>query len=337
MKIKKNGLLIINLGTPEAPTPRAVRRYLREFLSDPKVIDLPWLIRQLLLNLVILPFRPKQTAVAYQAIWRHEGSPLLLYSKKLVQKLKQRLADKYQVTLAMRYGSPSIRLALKELKTCSSITVLPLFPQYAQATTGSIIDKVHAEAKALKLMTSIELYFIKDFYQQPQFVHILANQLKAIINPHTHILFSYHGLPERQIHKLGCKPVCLTACSKKTLEKNPDCYRAQCFQTTRLIVDQLRLNNSQYTTSFQSRLGRIPWIQPYTDEILQSLRDKQIENLVVICPSFVTDCLETLEEIGIQLKKQWLESGGKEFTLVPCLNDSQEWVQALSTIVLNHP
>lgn len=328
---EKTGILLINLGTPDNCDPKSVRRYLREFLSDPYVIDLPFLVRFILLNLIILPTRPKQSAKAYQEIWTEEGSPLLLHSVALKNKLQAKVGDAYKVALGMRYGNPSIADALEELENINNIIVLPLYPQYSKATTESSIQKVKQVLKQRKQQA--KLHIIKDFYKESAFIDAQVELIKQAQLPQDHfILFSYHGLPERQLIKDGCNPICQGACQ---YDNNfpQSCYRKQCYKTTEEIAQKLQLKSSQYTTAFQSRLGKTPWIQPYTDQSLEVLSKQGIKNLCVVCPSFTADCLETLEEIGLQAKEQWLSLGGQSFSLIPCVNSSETWVNGLQSML----
>jgi ferrochelatase len=298
-----------------------VRRYLKEFLNDPRVIDLPAWIRWPLVNLLVIPLRYKKSAAAYQKIWHKQGSPLLFYSLKCKEALAAALGDEYQVELGMRYGQPSIASALEKLKGASSIDVIPLFPQYSSAATGSAVEKF---MQLFATQWNIpELRIKKDFYAHAGFISAYAELIKNNIQNKSidYILFSYHGLPERHI-------------IKSTLQANNDfCYRTQCLSTTDLLVKHLGLPSNQYSTSFQSRLGRTPWIKPYTDLVLPELREKGIKNLAVVCPSFVADCLETVEEIDIRAREQWLALGGSSFTFIPCLNDSPAWVDAIASMV----
>ena len=323
----KNGLLLINLGTPDQPDTTAVRRYLREFLADSRVINLPAPLRYLLLYCLILPFRPKTSAHAYQAIWTKHGSPLLYHSQNLRNKLQARLGDDCHVVLGMRYGKPNLQDALTQLRACEHITVLPLYPQYSSAATGSSIEKVLQLLEKQTIFPSITI--IRDFYQQPSFIHAQVEQIKPYLNGVDFVLFSYHGLPENHLHQAGCKPVCANHC---LLPAQNGCYRAQCFETTTLIASALKLPKRQYATVFQSRLGRTEWIKPYLDSTLSELAAKGIKHLAITCPSFVADCLETLEEIGIRAKAQWLQLGGEQLTLIPSMNDSEHWVDAIVAI-----
>lgn len=327
----KTGLLLINLGSPKSPSKRDVRYYLDEFLSDPRVIDLPPLLRFILLHGVILRFRPKKSAKAYQLIWTKQGSPLITHSQHLTDKLQLSLGDAYHVEIAMRYGSPSISSKLKKLADCEKLIVLPLYPQYASSSTGTAIEAVLNEIKGQWNLPSLRV--ITDFYQDKGYIDAVSASLSPYLakTPTAHVLFSYHGLPERHINKSGCQTICPSACHDMT--KNAWCYRAQCFKTTKLIAQTLGLKQDNHTTAFQSRLGKTPWIKPYTEEVLQELRNQDIKDLVIICPSFTVDCLETLEEIGISAKNRWLSLGGRSFNLVPCLNTNDDWVEALSRLV----
>lgn len=325
----KHGLLLIQLGTPESPSIQHVRQYLRVFLSDKRVIDLPALIRHTLVNLIILPFRTKRSTKAYQSIWTDRGSPLRVISDSLKNKLQEHLGNHYTVVLGMRYGKPSLEQAFIDLADCERITVLPLYPQYASSTNGSSLEEVLTYFRKKTVMPS--LHIIRDFYAHPEFILAQAKQIKPYLETHDYCLFSYHGLPVRHIEKAGCKNVCQDVCPKPK-NTNSACYRAQCFETTRHLVDALELTENQYSTTFQSRLGKTPWIEPYTDEVLKKLAKTGIKRLLITCPAFVTDCLETREEIGMQAKEQWLALGGEALTLVPCLNDEVHWIQALGNI-----
>lgn len=334
--MKKKGLLLVNLGTPDELSKKAVRRYLREFLSDPYVIDTSALLRFFLLNVIILPFRPKKTLAAYQKIWMSAGSPLRIYSEGLARKLQLALQDDYQVELAMRYGQPGIKAAAAKFSRdgIDKIIVLPLFPQYALATTETALQKIYREFSAAGWPKS-DLLVIKNFYNSRFYIEALAKSIVQALQdqPIDHLLLSYHGLPKRQVAKVDKKatPDCDAGMPCPAIDSwNKDCYRAQCFATSNALIKQLDIPALQVTTSFQSRLGRIPWIEPYTDEVIKSLRDKGVKHLACACPSFVVDCLETLEEIGMALKAAWLESGGESFTLIPCLNDNDIWVQSLA-------
>jgi len=328
-------LLLVNLGTPRSPSPRDVRRYLREFLSDPRVLDMPALARWLLLELVILPTRPKRSALAYQKIWGPQGSPLLAHGRALAQAVQKELGDGYAVELGMRYGEPSIREALAALAAHrpARLIALPLFPQYSTAATGSAVAKIEQEHARTPGLPPLET--LGAFYADAGFITAfaaVARERLAAFRP-DFVLFSYHGLPERQIAKLdasGAHCFARPDCCDAIGVVNRDCYRAQCFATTRALAAELRLANDSFDTSFQSRLGRTPWIKPYTDLLLPELAARGQRRLAVLCPSFVADCLETLEEIAIRAAEQWRELGGEELLLIPSLNAEPAWVKAVA-------
>ena len=332
------GLLLINLGTPDAPTPSAVRRYLREFLSDPRVLDMNGFGRFLLLNFIILPFRPKQSAEAYKKIWDDtRGSPLLYHGQDLTALVQQRLGKAFHVALAMRYGAPSIRQSLSELraKGIDRLIAFPLFPQYASSSGGSALQEV---LEVLKDEWNVaNLCTIEPFYDHPAFVKAFASVGASVLDSMQpdHILFSFHGLPERQILKSDDSGQCLAKpeCCDAMTAANRNCYRAQSYATARALAETLSLDEKRYTVCFQSRLGKIPWIKPYTDEALTELAQSGVKKLAVFCPAFVADCLETLEEIGMRAKEQFIEEGGEQLELVPSLNASDMWADAVCTIV----
>lgn len=328
--LMKRGLLIINLGTPTHNDVSAVKTYLREFLTDKRVIDLPALLRYMLVYLFILPFRAKKSAHAYQLIWTNEGSPLLVHSEHLVKQLQLELGTEYRVALGMRYGTPSIHKALDQLSECESITVLPLYPQYSSAATGSSIEELMRIISVKEVIPTTTI--IRDFYQHPSYIKAQAQIIQRHLQDDSYLLFSYHGIPERQIQKSGCATVCKETCPEMTT-KNQGCYKAQCHQTSKLLAAELKLNSDQYCTAFQSRLGKTPWIKPYTDELLVELAEKGIKNLTITCPSFVADCLETLEEIGMRIKEDWMKLGGEQFTLIPCLNEDPIWIHSIKEII----
>ncbi len=329
-------VLIINLGTPESTEVKDVRKYLKEFLSDRRVLSIPALIRYLVLRLVILPFRSKKSAAAYRKVWLSDGSPLMVYSRKLADNLQIEFKDSAKVFLAMRYGKPSIGSALTEIynQNFTSLQVIPLFPQYSSAATGSAIEEVLSQIKSKNNFCNLQI--ISSFYNRPEFIDAFAKNIaecqKAF--PWDYVLFSYHGLPEQ--HCIQSDPsnnYCLRAsdcCQRKTLA-NTFCYRHHCFETTRLLTEKLNLQKQSFATTFQSRLGPVPWIKPYSDQHLAVLKDQGIKNLLVVSPSFVADCLETLEEIKIRLKEDWLALGGESLELVPSLNG--DWAKALKSIL----
>jgi ferrochelatase len=346
-----NGLLLINLGTPDAPTPGAVRKYLREFLSDPRVLDIHPIARSLLLHLVILPTRPQKSAAAYQKVWNHHpdapGSPLLAYSVALTRQLQTRLGEHWRVALGMRYGQPSLQQALETLLCrpeqgrIERLVALPLYPQRASSSTGSSIE---ALTRTLgQRQSPPPLCILGPFFDDAGFLDALAERGRPLLAEKRpdFVLFSYHGLPERHIRKAddeyqaGGPRHCLVRpdCCDQLSAKNADCYRAQCFATTRGLVERLGLTSDQHSTCFQSRLGRTPWIRPFTDEILTHLARTGKRRLVVFCPAFVAECLETLEEIALRADAAFRAAGGESLTLVPAVNASPTWVEALAHLV----
>jgi len=312
-----------------------VRRYLREFLSDPRVLDLPAPGRFLLLNLVILPFRPRRSAEAYRQIWSDEGSPLLRHGRDLREGVAAALGPGFQVELAMRYGNPSIADGLARLRAAGVVHViaLPLFPQYSAAATGSARARILEEAARHWDVPSIHV--LGDWFQEPEFAGVwgrVAGPALSAFAP-DHVLLSYHGLPERQIRRSDATgTTCLASadCCDQLGIRNARCYRAQCFASSRAIAAALDLDPARTTTSFQSRLGRTAWIRPYTDEVLPELAKAGVKRLAVLSPAFAADCLETLEEIGIRAREQWRESGGEDFLLVPCPNAHPAFVEAVA-------
>ena len=330
-----HGVLLVNLGTPDAPTTPAVRRYLHEFLSDPRVVDIPAAARWMLVNLVILPTRPARSAEAYRKVWMPEGSPLLFHSRALTEAVQQGLGAGYAVELGMRYGNPSLPDALARLraKGARSLTVVPLYPQYAASSTGSSLERVY-EVVA-KLWNIPALQVVPPFFDDAQFLDAFAKVARPVLAEARpdHVLFSFHGLPERQVQKSdGSGAHCLKSptCCEVSVPANAWCYRHQCYVTARGIAERLGIASSEMTVSFQSRLGRTPWVKPYTDVLLPELAQRGVKRIAVLCPSFVADCLETLEEISIRAKDTFLAAGGEALTLVPSLNAEPLWVAAVA-------
>jgi ferrochelatase len=332
------GVLVMNVGTPDAPTTTDVRRYLREFLSDPRILDTNAAARFLLLRLVILPFRPARSAEAYRKIWTAGGSPLLVHGHAFRDGLAARLGGDYEVALGMGYGRPSLAAAMEELRSrgCRRIVVFPLFPQLASATTGSTLEAAYR--RAAQFWNVPLLSTVPPFYADPGFVGAFAAQARASLaeEPADHLLFSFHGLPERQILKSdesGGHCLRSAGCCSAIGLANRSCYRAQCFETARLISAALGLEDGAWSVAFQSRLGRIPWIGPATDQVVPRLAREGIRSLAVACPAFVADCLETLEEIGIRAAESFRAAGGASLRLVPSLNGSAMWVNAAARLV----
>lgn len=339
--MKKKGLLLINLGTPDAATTEKVRIYLKEFLMDPFVIDIPYPLRWLLVHGAILPKRPALSAAAYRKIWTQRGSPLLEHLEDLVAQVRK-LANpsEWSVVGAMRYGNPSIRSALEELSASGieEAVVLPLYPQYSLAATESSIVCIRKLARLVA--PGLKISFVPAFYDDRHFIEAFAEVARESLRgfEHEHLLFSFHGLPERQVRKTDRSAPggahCLQSenCCERMTDANRDCYRAQCYATARALAQALALRPDQYAVCFQSRLGRTPWIKPYTDQMYSSLASRGVKRLAVMCPAFVADCLETLEEVQIRGRDDFRRLGGEELRLVPSLNSSPSWARTVLSL-----
>lgn len=333
MSDSKQGILLVNLGSPNSPEVKDVKPYLDEFLMDERVIDVPLWLRNVLVRGIILNTRPKKSAEAYKSIWWEEGSPLIVLSKRLQAKV-QKHTD-LPVGLGMRYGQPSIEDGIKELlkkaPDLEEFVLIPLYPHYAMSSYETVVVKARAvvEEKFPQLRMKVK----EAFYQDERYVKIMAEALKpALEKEYDHLLFSYHGVPERHIRKGDItKSHCLNYehCCKKDSPAHAHCYRHQTLATTKLLARELNLPEGKYSSSFQSRLGRDPWLRPFTDKTIEEFAKKGIKKLVVVCPAFVSDCLETIEEIGEEAREIFIENGGEEFTLVPCLNDRDDWAKLL--------
>ncbi len=334
----KTGILLINLGTPDSPSTQDVRIYLRELLSCKRVIDINPVARWFVLNLLILPFRPKKSAKAYKKIWMDEGSPLLVFSEKLKTALLEEFAEKdIPIELGMQCRKPSLKTAIGKLRgqNCDQIIVLPLYPQYASSSYGAAIEDLYKVI--LNDWNMPYLRIIPPFFSDSRFIDAWAKiGLPYIEKKHDHVLFSFHGLPLRHLKKSDYTGKwCQNdySCCKELIDENRNCYSAQCFQTAKLLAKSLKIEEENWSVSFQSRLGRDEWIKPYTDPYLKELAEKGMKRVVVFCPSFVADCLETIEEIGISSAEHFKEYGGEELILVPSLNNHPEWVRALTSII----
>ena len=334
----KTGVLLVNLGTPDSTATGDVRKYLREFLMDGRVIDFPFIPRWMLVNLIIAPFRAPKSAHEYTKLWTERGSPLLFHTVDLKEKLVQKLdPNLYQVEMAMRYQSPSIAEGLEKLNKANvkKIIVISLFPQYASATNGSVVDKVMEIARTWQIIPNIT--FVNNFVEHPLFLEAWAELGREMLEKESYdaYLFSYHGLPERQIRKGSVDGYCQLSdkCCAQYTKKNQFCYRSQCFLTTRLIVEKLGLPTDKVVTCFQSRLGKDPWIQPYTEDRIKELATKGAKKVLVFSPAFVADCLETTVEVGQEYKEQFEELGGERWDLVPSLNSRDTWVDCVKDLV----
>jgi ferrochelatase len=324
----KRGFLLMNTGSPDAPNEDALRIYLREFLMDPYVIDISFPLRYALVNWAILPSRPAQSAEAYNVIWTEQGSPLIHYCTRLAEAL--RLLFNEPIELVMAYGNPSFRSGVEKLLATGveEICLLPMFPQHAMATVGSCVAGVR---KAIK--KRVPLRVVPPFFLEPSYFRPLVESLNQVDE---HILFSYHGLPERHLKKTDPTGThCLDSkdCCDTPSAAHATCYRHQCFETTRAVVKEAGIQADRYSVSFQSRLGRAKWMEPYTEEILQQLPARGIKQLAVICPAFFCDCLETLEEIEIRGRESFMDAGGETFRMIPCLNDSPAGIQCLESLM----
>lgn len=332
----KTGVLLINLGTPDSPSVPHVRSYLSQFLNDPRVIDIPWLLRKLLVNGIIVPFRAPKSAKVYKKLWTDQGSPLLYHSIRAKELLQAELGEKYDVYLAMRYKNPSIPTVLEEMrkKNYEKIVVLPMFPQYASASTGSALEEVMRVIRSWWVIPGLKI--ISQYYDHPQYIAGFVQRGKQYnINEYDHVLFSYHGLPERQVDKVYDNDLCSDHdCEHEVTEENKYCYKATCYATTRLLVEQLNIPTEKYTVCFQSRLDK-KWLTPFSDKIVEECAKKGMKKILVFSPAFTADCLETTIEIGEEYQELFVEHGGEKVQLVESLNDHPQWIQCLKELVLN--
>jgi ferrochelatase len=336
--IKANkGILLVNLGTPDSPSTPDVRRYLDQFLMDERVIDINPVGRTLLVKGIIVPFRGPKSAKIYKKVWSEKGSPLLYYSERVKELLQQKMGVEYCVELGMRYQNPSIESALEKLKAqnVSSIKVVALFPQYASATTGSVHQKVMEIVS--KWQTIPDISFINSFHDDPAMIGIFAeNGRKYQPETFDHIIFSFHGLPQRQLIKgdnSGRHCLQTANCCSTLTDVNKFCYSAQSYNTARLIAEKLNIPKERYTVTFQSRLGNDPWAQPYTSTVIHQLAEQGAKRILVFSPAFVADCLETLYEIGEEYDQELKALGGEKIQLVESLNDDPRWIDALEAII----
>jgi len=332
--MSNHALLLVNLGSPASTEVADVRRYLNQFLMDPYVVDLPWPLRRLLVSLILLK-RPAASAHAYASIWWQDGSPLVVLSKRL-QEAMQAQWTQGPVELAMRYGEPSIETVLKGLAAqgIQQVTLAPLYPQFADSTTTTVIEEVRRVVRAANLDMRFSL--LAPFYDQPEYIDALVDSARPYLEQDfDHLLLSFHGLPERHLRKLDPSKHCLKGpdcCRTAPPQVLATCYRAQCLRSAAAFAERMGLGPEQWSVSFQSRLGRDKWIEPYTESRLEALAGQGVKKLLVMCPAFVADCIETLEEIGDRGLEQFQAAGGESLQLVPCLNDHPSWVAALKTL-----
>lgn len=332
--MNKKGILLVNLGSPDSPSVPDVKKYLAEFLMDERVIDVPYWLRSFIVKGIILNFRPKKSAHAYNTIWTEEGSPLIVISQKVRDKVRDKVS--VPVTLGMRYGNPSIESAIDELMShegMEEIYLIPLYPHYAMSSYETVVVK--AEEVIKEKYPKLRLKVKEAFFDQEEYILTLAETMKESLMgvDYDHVLFSYHGLPVRHLRKTDpTKAHCAKVenCCQSDSEAHKTCYKHQVIRTTELIADYFNIPLAKYSFAFQSRLGSDKWIEPYTEPEVERLARSGVKNLLVVCPAFVSDCLETIEEIGMGVKETFIENGGENFTLIPCMNDHDAWINTLA-------
>lgn len=330
----KKGILLVNLGTPNSPTWNGLRTYLNQFLTDRRVIDLPWLFRNMLFKGIVVPIRSGRVSKLYQRLWMKDGSPLKVYGQNVTKGVQDKLGDDYQVELAMRYQNPSIESALDKMKenNVSEITVFPFFPQYASATTGSVFEEVMRIVKKKEIIPSIK--FINSYFDNPSMISLYAEKAKKYnLTDYDHYIFSFHGVPKRYLRKENNYCQKSENCCSTMCDANQFCYSAQCHATAHAIAKELNLPEESYTISYQSRFGPEEWIQPYTDIVMMDQLEHGKKNILVFSPAFVADCLETTIEIGYEYKEEFMEEGGEKLDLVESLNDDPKWIDIIVDIV----
>jgi protoporphyrin/coproporphyrin ferrochelatase len=332
----KTGVLLINLGTPDSPSVSDVRSYLSQFLNDPRVIDIPWLLRKMLVNLIIVPFRAPKSAKVYKKLWTTNGSPLLFYSERARDLLQMDLGSDYEVHLAMRYKNPSIPDVLEKMRkhNYSKIIVLPMFPQYASASTGSALEDVMKVISKWWVIPEVKM--ISQYFDHPTYIEAFATRGRQYnMSDYDHVLFSYHGLPERQLDKAHVSGLCRDKdCEHHLTNENQFCYKATCYATTRLLAEKLNIPADKYTVCFQSRLDE-GWVKPYSDVVIKDSAKKGMKRLLVFSPAFTADCLETIIEIGEEYQELFHEHGGDKVQLVESLNDHPLWIKCMRELILD--
>ncbi len=333
----KTTVLLVNLGTPDDPSVGKVRSYLSQFLNDPRVIDIPWLIRKILVNLIIVPFRAPKSARIYQDLWTKDGSPIMIYGESVKRLLQKQLGEDYTVELAMRYKNPSLPSVLERIRKTNpkKIIVLPLFPHYASASTGSALQAVMDEIRKWWIIP--ELSIISQYWDHPGYIKAFTERGKKYDwKDYDHVIFSYHGLPERHVDKVYDDGLCKDRdCLHEVNNENHFCYKATCYGTTRLLAEGLGIPEDHYTVSFQSRLDK-NWIEPFSDKVVEEKAKTGAKKLLVFSPAFVADCLETIIEIGDEYQEIFKEHGGEKVQLVESLNDHPLWIDALEDLVKTH-
>ncbi len=334
MASEKTAVILINVGTPDSPSVKDVRRYLFEFLNDPRVIDLPWLLRKILVNLIIVPFRAPRSAKLYKLLWTEKGSPLTFHSFSVRDKLQEQLGNKYSIFVAMRYANPNIRDVMEQIRIAgfSKLIVVPMFPHYASSSTGTASEAVMQQLKKWTVIPEVK--FVGQFYNHPQFIEAFANRISSY-HPerYDHVIFSYHGLPISHITSIHPEINCTKcSCTAQLPQYGTFCYKATSYETTRLLAAKLGLPEGKFSQSFQSRLSD-KWLKPYSDKLLIKMAGEGIKNILIVAPAFVADCLETTVELGIDYKNQFKLAGGENLTYVESLNDLPAWIEVLKGLI----
>ena len=337
--MSSKGVLLVNLGSPDSTETTDVRRYLREFLSDPRVLDIPVWKRKPLVDLVITPFRAPKSAEAYEKVWTPEGSPLIVTTERVRDLLREKID--LPVEIGMRYGNPSTESGVRALlaRGVTEIFLIPLYPHYALSSYETAVARTQDVVE--KIAPGVKLVVQPPFYDHPDYIDALVEVAKPHLEDgeYDHVLFSYHGVPERHVKLTdpsGCYCLRMNECCKMESPAHAFCYRHQCYATTWAFVARAGIPAEKYSVSFQSRLGRDPWLKPYTDYELERLPSQNKKRVVVLSPAFVSDCLETIEELGMEGREEFLEAGGKDYRLVPCLNDHPRWIEVLQGFVHNY-
>ncbi len=336
MKKAEIGVLLINLGTPDDPSVGKVRSYLSQFLNDPRVIDIPWLLRKILVNLIIVPFRAPKSAKVYKELWTENGSPLLYYCERARDELQKVLSADHKVHLAMRYKNPGIPAVLEEMRkeNYRKIIVLPMFPQYASASTGSALEEAMRVISKWWVIPEVQL--ISQYYDHPKYLDALEDRGRQYnLADYDHVLFSYHGVPLRQVDKVYNEGLCSDRdCEKEITAENKYCYKATCFATSRMLASRLNIPEDKYTVCFQSRLDN-KWLEPFSDKVVEQKAKEGAKNLLVFSPAFTADCLETIIEIGDEYQEIFEEHGGRKVQLVESLNTHPDWISCMQDLVEN--
>ncbi|MCK9411891.1 MAG: ferrochelatase [Prolixibacteraceae bacterium] len=334
MTTGKTAVILINVGTPDSPSVGDVRKYLSEFLNDPRVIDLPWAVRKILVNLIIVPFRAPKSAKLYKLLWTEKGSPLNVISNSVRDKLQGQLGGNYTFFVAMRYANPNIRDVMERIRTggFSRLIVVPMFPHFASSSTGTANEAVMQQLKKWTVIPEVK--FVGQFYDHPQFIDAYADRIRSYQpEKYDHVLFSYHGLPLSHINSVHPGIDCENcSCTLKFPEHGEFCYKATTYETTRLLAAKLGLTEGKFSQSFQSRLSD-KWLKPYTDKVLVQKVAEGVKNILVVAPAFVSDCLETTVELGIDYRKRFKDAGGEQLDYVESLNDMPAWIDLLKNLV----